>query len=171
MKPVFDTKDTAVDTAAVSVNDAGLEALLDSLGVSESSKKKVASHDLSALTASQKEAVCKWFADQCGLYHSEVCVISTNGISKPYVRAAGLMRLARERVLSIVHTSPRIEGKLCIVECTVIMKDNTVFHDIGAREIVDAKSIMACSTASTVRALRLAVGIPLPGEGELDGKQ
>lgn len=147
--------------------DSALDSLLDELKVSPSDRPRVAAGDFNGLKPAQVSVLCAWYAESCGLHVSDVCAFKADGTLKPYVKASGIMRLARDRVQSIEHGSPQFIGaKTVLVECVVTLKDGTRWHDMASREMTDSRSIMACCTAATVRAVRLAVGIPLPSDME-----
>jgi hypothetical protein len=147
--------------------ESSLEALLDEWGITEQIKYQVASNDLTRLNDKQKQRICAWYAEQCSLHVSEVAAIEVKGKVFAYVKASGVMRVAREKIQRVDRSEPKLlNSRMVYVECTVTLKDGTVWKDVACRDLTDARSVMACSTAATVRCLRLAVGIPIPGEGE-----
>lgn len=163
----IETQSESLSGEIVSPIEESLLKLLDKVGVSSRLHSQVAANDLTKLNDIQSLAVCEWYAEKIGLPKSDVCVLKIQNKSIAYVKATGVFRLSRDKVLSIVRETPRmLTPKLVMVECTVTLKDGTVWKDVACRELNDGRSVMACSTAATVRTLRLAIGIPIPGEGE-----
>ena len=159
---------TVTATVVTGSIEKSLEILLDTLQVNETIKAQVADGDLSALQPRDTLKICAWYAQTCGLHESEVCAMKLkDGRVIPYVKATGVMRFARGKVKSVSREMPKFENRMVIVFCTVTMIEGNTFQDFACRELTDSKSVMACSTAATVRALRLACGIPLPSENEL----
>lgn len=168
---VIETAQTEAHSSIVAI-EGTLASLLESCGVTDPDKvRDVASGDLKSLTEQQRLAVAEWHAKACGLHASEVAVCSMQGRVIPYVKASGVMRFSRDRFKSIDHEEPKIishgQKSFVVVFATVVMNDGRSVREFAARSLADHNSLMACSTAATVRALRIAVGIPLPSEGEL----
>lgn len=173
--PQQETQSPAVEDASdqtVSGALGALEKLLESHGVTDSQVIRRASNgDLGGLNDGQKSVVAQWYAEQCGLHPSDVAVIALQGRCVPYVKAAGVMRFARDRYKSLDHETPIIQSHgsraFVTVFASVEMSDGRKVRDFASRPLTDHNSIMACSTAATVRVLRIAVGIPIPSEGEI----
>ena len=156
--------------ATVGDTPAALESLLAACGVTDDGAALRASNgDLTGLPQRAILAVARWYADSCGLPHSDVAVIDLRGKLTPYVKASGVMRYARDKYKSIDHETPVTisNGTYIVVFATVVLSDGRSVRDFACRRLTDHNSVMACSTAATVRALRIAVGIPIPSEGEL----
>lgn len=169
LKPAREEPATQEVTASIVYSlPSGLEAVLDACGVSDTTARtRVAGNDLTGLPDKALAAICEWYAESCGLHPSEVCAMRVQGRIIPYVKASGVIRYAREKIKTVERRGPEFHGTVTVVHCTVTMKDGTVFQDFAARDGKDARTIMSCSTAATVRALRIACGIPLPSEGEI----
>lgn len=147
-----------------------LEALLSELGIAERSVvNEVASNNLASIPRQHHSRIAAWYADQCGLHASDVAVFASQAGMVCYVKASGVFRYARNKFQDVEVFAPEFpgSGKFVVVNCKVTLSDGKTVKTFAARALTDAQSIMACATAATVRALRLAVGIPLPSEGEL----
>lgn len=149
---------------------SSLYSLLVECGVSENLRGQALSGDLTGLTVAQIHSVCEWHANACGLHASEVAAIKLQGRIVPYVKAMGVRRFARGKVKRVSQDSVDIvKGQsmsLVIAKVTVETADGT-FQAIGCRTLSDHNSLMSASTAAEIRAIRIAVGIPLPSEGEV----
>lgn len=146
-----------------------LEALLDSLGVRDRDvAKAVTANDLSGVSDDIASQIANWYALRCGLNPSQVAVLKTRSGKICYVKASGVFEYARGKYRSISVDQPILFGtSTVVVFATVEMSDGSSVRLFAARHVDGANSLMACATAATVRALRVAVGIPLPSEGEL----
>jgi hypothetical protein len=173
--PAVDATETQpeieVSTTPLEINDS-LEKLLDSLKVTETVRAQVASGDLTSLQPRDADKVCAWYALTCGLHPSEVCTVKVKGDSGkviPYVKASGVMRFARGKFKRLTRDAPQFvnNNRTVIVFATVEMSDGSSVTDFASRDATDARSLMACSTAASVRVLRIACGIPIPSEGEV----
>lgn len=160
-------QETATDNVSAPVS-AELDALLDSLRVTPEAVSKARRNDLSGIPSQHREKVAAWYAQACGLNPTHVSILASKRGDIVYVKASGVYEYARGKYQSVKAHSPELFGsRTVIVRATVTLKDGSTVEQFAARECGNALDIMACATAATVRALRLALGIPLPSEGEL----
>lgn len=151
---------------------SAIEAMLAECGVSSEQARRIASGDLRGTTPEIKSRIAAWYAAECGLHASEVAVITArDGNCIPYVKASGVLRFAREKYKSIDHEAPTVlahgNKAFVVVFARVVLSDGREVRDFACRPLTDHNAVMACSTAATIRVLRIAVGIPIPSEGEL----
>ena len=149
--------------------DAVLLDLLSRCGVTDSrAAERVSSNDLSGIPESAYPAIARWYADACGLNSQQVSVFRGKAGTLVYIKASGVYEYARGKYQSVTAGLPTLFGtSTVLVTARVVLKDGSTVETFAARRADGPESLMACATAASVRALRVAFGIPIPSEGEL----
>lgn len=123
------------------------------------------SNDLRKLTPSQKTETIRYLCRKYRLPTDEglITVIVKDGSVKPYVTAAGVFMLSRDKVKSLsVRVVDSPNGYVTLI-ATAVTLDGRSFEAIGCkRSIADYDiAIMRADTAARVRACKAAVGLSL----------
>lgn len=137
--------------------------------------------DFSGLTEQARAYLCSYISTLAGLdpRMGYVVCINVQGRMVPIIRAAGIAEIARSKVKSLRVTEPKFifrnstggSAPLAVsVVCTVETIDGKVFEDIGCVDCGSSTAIdaMKASTRARSRALKLAVGVHLMSEEELN---
>jgi hypothetical protein len=137
--------------------------------------------DFSGLTEQVRAYLCSYISTLAGLdpRMGYVICINVQGRMVPIIRAAGIAEIARSKVKSLRVTEPKFifrnstggSAPLAVsVVCTVETIDGKVFEDIGCVDCGSSTAIdaMKASTRARSRTLKLAVGVHLMSEEELN---
>ena len=160
--PGFNKSNTVEVVSAVSQS---VESMLEA---PEYSREALRLNDVSKLSAIQRQATIDYLCRRYGLPVDDglITVIpAPGGVIRPYVTAAGVFRLARDRVksLRVKVLSEGVPSGYVAVLATATTLDGRDFEAFGCkRAMADFHiALMQADTGARVRACRAAVGISL----------
>ena len=153
---------------AVAASQAAPSVLESMLEAPEYSREALRLNDLRKLTEVQRTEVLAYLCAKYRLPKDDgliTTIVAKDGSVKPYVTAAGVFALSRDKVKSVrveIVTSAVPTGYV-VVKATATTVDGRDFEAFGCKRAVGDFHIalMQADTAARVRACKAAVGISL----------